>query len=145
MHVRYRIECDAGWKTRSVELDVWRGDHQELLTLAADADQRWRRSGVELDSFRGLVDVDLGFTPSTNTLAIRRLSLDKGESGVTTTVWVDFPTLEIVRFPQRYTRLEEDVYLFESLKDPFKARLKVDEFGLVTDYEGLWVQVARTG
>jgi len=145
MRVRYRIDCTAGWETQLVELEVWMGDHEEQLILEVDPDQRWRRDGIELTTFQGLIDVDLAFTPATNTLAIRRLNLAAGESGTTTTVWVDFPTLEIVRFPQRYSRLGEDEYLFESLEDSFKARLKVDEFGLVTDYEGLWVQVAQTG
>jgi hypothetical protein len=145
MHVRYRIDCTPGWKTREVELDVWRGDHAERFTLEAASDQRWRRDGVELAGFQGLVDTDLGFTPATNTLAIRRLDLAVGESGTTTTVWVDFPALVVRRFPQRYTRTGEEEYLFESLEDSFKARLRVDELGLVMDYEGLWIKAARTG
>jgi len=145
VQAQYKVECSAGWETQFVVMSVWRGDREEGFTLTVDPPQHWRQNGLELESFQGLVDVDLGFTPATNTLAIRRLNLAVGNSGTTTTVWVDFPTLEIVRFPQRYTRLGEDEYLFESLEDSFKARLKVDEFGLVTDYEGLWVQVSRAG
>ncbi|MBK8027592.1 MAG: putative glycolipid-binding domain-containing protein [Chloroflexi bacterium] len=143
--IQYRVDCSLAWRTRRVELSAWLAGYEKTMTLFVDADGRWWRDGVELYDFRGLVDVDLSFTPSTNTLPIRRLNLDIGHSAVTTAVWVQFPSLEIAPFPQRYTHLAGSGYRFESLDGSFTARLAVDEFGLVTDYESLWVQTARSG
>jgi uncharacterized protein len=144
MRVRYHVDCNLEWRTQSVDLRVWNGDHEQHLTLYVDDEQRWWHNESELVECRGLIDVDLAFTPATNTLAMRRMKLRENGSEMTTTVWVQFPTLEIVRYPQRYTRLSQDEYLFESLDNSFKARLLVDELGLVKDYEGLWHQTAWT-
>ncbi|MBZ0293099.1 MAG: putative glycolipid-binding domain-containing protein [Anaerolineae bacterium] len=144
MRVSYRVDCDSAWMTRAVEIHAWRGDGEADLLLHVDQEQRWWQRDSELSEFRGLVDVDLGFTPATNTLPIQRLRLAEGDSAVTTTVWIQFPTLEIVRFPQRYTRIASDVYLFESLISDFHATLRIDDYGLVTDYETGWYQIAST-
>ncbi|MBC8098084.1 MAG: putative glycolipid-binding domain-containing protein [Armatimonadetes bacterium] len=144
MRVNYQVDCNPDWKTQSVELMVWKGHHEVPLTLMVDEQQRWWHNGHELSDFRGLLDVDLGFTPATNTIPIRRMKLNEAQNALTTTVWIQFPSLKLMRFPQRYTRTAHDTYLFESLDDSFQAKLKVDEFGLVTDYETLWRQVAHT-
>lgn len=144
MRVSYSVDCTDRWETQMVEVRAWKGDHEALISLQVDEDHRWWQDGNEQVDFRGLVDVDLGFTPATNTLPIRRMKLEKGGSDLTTTVWVQFPGLELVRFPQRYTRIDEDAYLFESLSSSFRATLRVDKFGLVTDYETLWYQIVRT-
>jgi uncharacterized protein len=57
--------------------------------------------------------------------------------------WVSAPDLTVVAKPQAYTRLEERLYLFESLDGTgFKATLPVDEYGLVIDYPELFVRVS---
>ena len=54
-------------------------------------DGRWRHR-PDLDSCS---DIDLGWTPATNLLPIRRLALDVGETATTTAVWVRFPEMTI--------------------------------------------------
>ncbi len=59
--------------------------------------------------------------------------------------WVSAPDLEVVAKPQAYTRLEDRLYLFESLDGTgFKAMLPVDEDGLVTEYPELFRRVSLT-
>ena len=82
------------------------------------------------------VDVDLSFTPATNTLPIRRLGLEIGEETEIHVVWLIWPELSIQRVLQRYTRLAEDRYRYT--QDEFEAELTVDRHGLVLEYEGLW-------
>jgi len=94
--------------------------------------------GDELASVGSSIDVDLGMTPSTNTLPIRRLELAKGQSAELIAVWVRFPELTVEPLRQRYSRLEERRYRYESLDSGFSADLEVDELGLVTSYSGLW-------
>lgn len=145
MRIDYQVTCDASWKTRAAEADVSAGDSKRNLRLIVDEEQRWWRDGTEIVDCRGLVDVDLSFSPSTNTLPIRRLDLAEGESGTTTAAWIRFPELDVQPFPQRYTRLSPYRYLFESLDIDYRAELAVDDVGLVTSYEGYWERIAADG
>jgi uncharacterized protein len=87
------------------------------------------------------VDVDLSFTPATNTLPIRRLRLDVGEEAEILVAWLVWPELEVRPVRQRYARLAQDRYRYA--QDDFEAELVVDDEGLVLEYEGLWRAVAR--
>jgi hypothetical protein len=146
--VRYRVGCDALWRTLSVDVAAGWGCEGRSLRLAADQESRWwseaRDPGArrELQAVGGCVDVDLEVTPSTNTLPIRRLDLPVGESRELTAAWVRFPDLAVQPLAQRYTRLEEHLYQYESLNSGFSADLQVDHFGLVVRYTDLWESVA---
>jgi uncharacterized protein len=143
MSARYQIVTDQNWCTKQVDVTLKEGSREEHLVLRVDAEQRWWRGTEEIVECRGSLDVDLSFSPSTNTLAMRRFALGQGESKTTTTAWVQLPDLKVSPFPQQYTRLSPNEYLFTSLMDDFKARLQVDDLGLVMDYEGLWEVIAQ--
>jgi hypothetical protein len=53
-------------------------------------------------------------------------------------VYVTFPDLAVSADPQRYTRLAESTYRFESLDGGFVRDIEVDEHGLVVTYPGLF-------
>jgi len=144
LRIEYRVLINQDWHTQSVEVNVWQGIYEAQLRLRVDDEQRWWRGTEELVDCRGCIDVDLSLTPATNTLPIRRLALEDGESRNTTTAWVQFPSLKVRAFPQQYTRLSDDEYLFASLEDKFKAKLKVDDLGLVTDYIGSWQAITQS-
>jgi hypothetical protein len=86
------------------------------------------------------VDIDLGFTPATNTLPIRRLALGIGESARVRSAWLRFPELRLEPLEQVYTRQAERSFRYRSLVDGelFIARLDTDMLGWVIRYEGLW-------
>jgi hypothetical protein len=88
----------------------------------------------------GALDVDLGFTPATNTLPIRRLALAVGESAPVRSAWLRFPELRLEPLEQTYTREAEQRFRYQALVDGelFTARLDTDAFGRVLRYEGLW-------
>ncbi len=142
--VRYAVTCDALWQTRIVEIAVERGTDTRTLQMMVDEDRRWWSTGTELVAFRGCVDVDLGITPATNTLPIRRLNLAIGEKQTVTAAWVQFPTLSIEALPQCYTRLDALRYRYESADGAFTTEIVVDEFGLATHYAGGWERIAAT-
>lgn len=102
------------------------------LVLEHDGRGHWR-DRPELD---GCLEVDISTTPLTNTLPIRRLRLAPGESREIRAVYIDMPSLELSVMPQRYTRLDDGRYRYQS--ENFQADLTVDEHGLVVDYPGLW-------
>lgn len=136
--VSYVVECDAAWRTRAVNVaQVTNGAHR-ALRLRVDEQQRWWRDDEELVGVSGCVDVDLGITPSTNTLPIRRLDLNVGQSADVTAAWVRFPELSITPLHQRYTRREALRYRYESAGGSFVANIDVDEVGLATYYADVW-------
>jgi uncharacterized protein len=141
--IRYQIVANYDWYTQHVDIVMKMGREERQLQLHVDADQRWWQGNEEIVACRGAFDVDLSFSPATNTLAMRRFALEVGESKMTTTAWVQLPDLKVEPFPQQYSRLSRDEYLFTSLKDDFKAKLIVDDLGLVMDYEDLWVAIAQ--
>jgi hypothetical protein len=91
--------------------------------------------------FNGCIDVDLGISPSTNTLPIRRLNLAIGQPEDVVAAWVRFPDLSLEPLPQRYTRVSDDRYKYES-GSGFQTEMTVDESGLVIVYEKGWERVA---
>ena len=152
--VRYGITVDAAWATRDVEVAIRSGTGAERrLHLTVDADQRWQVQrdppqpvGTTPDApktWRGLFDIDLSLSPATNTLPLRRLAPAIGEAIAPTAVWVIFPELTIERLPQRYTRLDDRRYRYESHGGAFQANIEVDDLGLVVSYEGLWQRIAE--
>jgi uncharacterized protein len=143
---RYRILCDLGWSTRFVEVGLRAGPEVErTLTLVIDEDHRWQKDGIALAEVSGCVDVDLGFSPATNTLPIRRLNLPVGSAREVTAGWVKFPDLDVRPLRQRYSRLSAATYLYESLESGFRAEIEVDETGMVLRYGGGWERIAQSG
>ena len=94
----------------------------------------------ELD---GCIDADLEWSPSTNTLPIRRLGLAVGESRAVTAAWLRFPSLQVQRIDQSYERLAENRYRYRS--GLFTADLAVDDDGIVLQYGVNWKAVATSG
>ena len=113
------------------------GELHEPVELGALWSRRKRPAELE-----GCVDVDLSFTPATNTLPIRRLGLAVWEEAEIAVAWLRWPELRVERVLQRYARLARDRYRYT--QDEFESRsCRVDEHGLVLEYEGLWRAVAR--
>jgi hypothetical protein len=103
----------------------------------------WTIDGVALPALEGCHDIDLGFSPSTNLLPIRRLALPIGGRSPVRAAWIRFPELTAEVLEQRYTHLSSDRYLYESAGGAFRRELEVDAFGCVIDYPGLWRAEAK--
>lgn len=139
MEIRYAVSVDATWATTAVAVDVSTagGPAQASTEVAAlwSGDQR-------PPEFGNCLDVDLSFTPATNTLPIRRLGLDVGDEAEIEVAWLVWPDLDVRPVRQTYARLGE--YRYRYAQDDFVAEIAVDDEGLVSQYEGLWRAVART-
>ena len=99
-------------------------------------------TGARRPSLEGCTDVDLGFSPSTNALPIRRLALQVGQSRTVQVAWLRFPQLTVARTVQTYTRLDTTRYRYAS--GDFEADLTVDDDGFVVDYDE-WRRTATAG
>jgi len=144
----YVIECARDWRTRrAVVTDITgvtgsaaRAGAPIQFDFAADGDGHWTLNGAPLPLVEGALDIDLGFTPATNLLPIRRLDLAVGERADVRTAWVRFPKLRVEALEQSYQREAARVFRYDALVDGerFQARLDTDAFGRVLLYEGLW-------
>ena len=138
--LRYAIECDPAWRTRSAVIEGQANGSPVRFALSADGAGHWTSDGVALPHLAEALDVDLGFTPATNTLPIRRLGLAVGQSAPVRSAWLRFPELRLEPLEQTYAREAERTFRYCATVDgePFVARLDVDAFGRVVRYEGLW-------
>jgi hypothetical protein len=140
LRVSYEVRCNHEWQTRQVDLTLTTAAGERHRRMDAPGDGSWLLAGQSIDEVEGCVDIDLGITPATNVLPIRRLNLAVGESADVVATWVRFPSLAIQPLSQRYTRLSENRYRYES-DTGFTADLTVDAGGLVTTYPGGWERV----
>jgi uncharacterized protein len=143
IRVNYIVRCSPDWVTRAVAVRETRQDGERAFELVADDARRWWMDGESVPALEGCVDVDLGVTPSTNTLPIRRLRLEVGETAEIDAAWIRFPELDVVRASQQYTRLGDRRYLYQSRT--FQAELDVDDLGLVVTYAGTWERGGADG
>jgi hypothetical protein len=141
----YSWSCDEAWRTRQADISLRDESCERSLHVIAK-NGRWFENGHEKKQLAGCVDIDLGWSPSTNTIAIRRLNLPIGaRSAPLTMAWVRFPQLTLEPLAQEYERLSERRYIYTSRDGDFRAALDVDEDGLVVEYEGYWRRVSDKG
>jgi hypothetical protein len=137
----YEVHCDEKWQTHRVQVERTIGGDAKTLSLTVESRGSWRSSGRELRELDDCEDVDLALTPATNTLPIKRLSLQIGGSASVVACWVKLPDLQVQPLHQRYTRLGKDTYRYES-NTGFSAEIVVDDLGLITTYPSGWERIA---
>jgi hypothetical protein len=113
---------------------------ERSLLLEHDGAGAWRVDGVDVPALDGALDCDLGFSPLTNLMPVRRLGLhERPGSHDFMMAWVDVPTLEVVPYGQRYEHVALGRVRFVSLErhEDFTSELELDADGLVERYPGL--------
>lgn len=139
--LRYDVTCNALWRVRSVWLCTIQPGEQ-MVQLTTDGEGHWcDHAQKPLPALVGCVDIDISATPFTNTLPIRRLALQPGESATTRVVYFAVPALTFAPQRQRYTRLDETRYRYEGLDTGYTNEITVDADGLVGVYPGLFRRV----
>jgi hypothetical protein len=130
--VRYRVRARDDGTTRRARIGA-----DSRIFIRRDPQGVWTINGTEVAGLEEALDIDLGFTPATNTLAIRRLKLPVGGEAEIVAAWFDPETERLKPMRQSYRRTNEQEYHYSS-DAGFTARLKVDAQGIVREYEGLW-------
>ena len=113
-----------------------------LYAIERGTDGQWTLNGEIQPDVAGLVDVDLGFTPASNLLAIRRFDLGVGQARPAPAAYLTFPELRLTRLEQSYQRLDEGRYAYAAPTFGYDDILEVSPAGFVLDYPGLWTSVA---
>jgi uncharacterized protein len=152
---RYELHTDESWATarfvataegagwlRTVRMERaagrWRVTTAEQGTLSGvfrlpAKDSVAHEPGIEdPDRLEDVLDVDLGGSPLTNTLVLKRLGM---RDATVAAAWVLPPSLAVVRAEQTYTVLSPTTVRYAS--DNFETDIELDEHGYVRDYPGL--------
>jgi|SoiMethySBSTD1v2_1073268.scaffolds.fasta_scaffold406226_2 hypothetical protein len=139
--VHYDIDCGENWSARSVAIDQSFGNVRRRLRLDRAGDG-WLVDGVHDARLDGCAEPDLGLTPSTNALAIRRLDLAIGQAAEIRCAWIKFPALSAEPSLQRYERLGDRDYRYTNVASGFTALVAVDALALPVTYENIWTRIA---
>jgi hypothetical protein len=137
----YSVECDRAFRTHAARVTGSIGDEGIDLRIARTEDRGWLVDGIVHAKAGGLEDIDLGFTPATNLIAIRRLDLAVGEGCSAPAAYLAFPELRIERLDQTYARLDERRYRYTAPAYAYDDVITVSSIGFVTSYPRLWEAV----
>lgn len=150
LRIAYRVSTDRFWQVGMIGVTLWQNGDQRSLRINRGPDGVWTDllTGQPLDGgLAACEEIDLAFTPATNTIPIRRLDLAIGEGRELEVAYVTFPALTVEPLRQRYTRLDRRRYRYESgpTLSAFSAEIDVDEDGLVVAYPGAWQRLPPAG
>jgi uncharacterized protein len=137
--IDYELRARDGWRTQALTVTATTADGGRALRLAR-ADAGWTRDGEPVPGLEGARDCDLGLSPLTNLMPVRRHSLHEREGAAEiVAAWVSVPDLEVHASPQRYEHVRPGVVRYVDLGTHagFTAELELDADGLVLHYPGL--------
>lgn len=152
--LEYELQTDADLITR--QLNVWvRGqDWSRRLELLHDGAGDWvcdttatgspnlRGPGGEMGLLTAAVDCDLGRSPITNLMPIRRHNLHRAPGAFDFTMaWVSVPDLAVLPARQRYEHIgcteTGSMVRYTGSHRGFQGELELDRHGLVISYPGM--------
>lgn len=141
----YTVLCNSDWSSQSAWVNGWFGSNMREFRISREPEGHWTIDGKRVAGLDGLLDIDLGFTPATNTNAIRRLALKIGSEVVTTAAWLDTDDWCFKPLKQVYRRLSENEFAYRSPSHDYAANLVTDDFGIIRCYPKLWAAVSQSG
>ena len=134
----YFVDCDRAWHTRGASVEGWVGAQAIAITIVHTADGQWLLDDVAVPGLDDCIDVDFGFTPATNLIQLRRVALVVGEAANVPVAWLDVPANTLERLDQRYHRLTDATYDYESPRFSYHAVLEATPEGFARRYPDLW-------
>ena len=134
----YHVACDRAWRTQRGQVRGWLGPQPVDLRIARSVAGVWSVNGLVVPGLERCVDLDLGFTPATNLLPLRRLSLREGQAADAPAAWLDVSAGTLEALPQRYERRADATYWYEASSVGYADLLEVTTTGFIRRYPGLW-------
>jgi uncharacterized protein len=136
----YSVTCGAGWETLSGQIRGRLGGRR--IDYIIRRNTLWFVNEVAMPGLEHLVDLDLGFTPSTNLLPLRRVPIGQGETRLLPAAWFDVDAGTLTELPQTYERRGELAFWYEAPTTGYSGLLEFDPNGFVRRYPGLWEAAA---
>jgi hypothetical protein len=144
--VRYAIELDERWHTRTARVSGRSAKGTRAVALTTVGDGRWLVDEKPAPDLDGVFDVDLESSALTNAFPVQRLGLQPGQSADAPAAHVRALDLRVERLEQRYVRIDDGTgperYDYTSTTFDFRCELVYDEDGLVREYPGIAVRCA---
>ena len=138
--IEYHLVLSSNWKFKYADIVVDNEGIQKRIDIIVDRHRNWSLNNQVIERLKWCFDIDLGFTPLTNTLPVNRLEITNRKQANITVAWLEFPSFELRPFNQTYTKLNDNEYLYESGTD-FKATIKINKEGFVTKYQDYWTMI----
>jgi hypothetical protein len=155
----YELDAADGFVTRMLQLQATGEGWKRRFRLTHDGAGRWGceaseegaaalpPAGGDVEVVTGALDCDLGFSPLTNTLPVRRRGLhERRDSEDFLMAWVSVPDLGLHPSRQRYEHVRRDgegsVVRYVGEHRNFTSELELDRDGLVLVYPQLARRVA---
>jgi len=138
VQLAYVVDCAADWRTLSASVRGSVGLEPLSFDIERAPGGEWLLDGKAQPKAGGCVDLDLGFTPATNLIAIRRLQPGAdADTPAPAAYYLEF-TLELGLVEQTYRRTAPGRLHYRSPAYGYDEVLTVSEIGFVTEYPGLW-------
>ncbi|MGK6309353.1 putative glycolipid-binding domain-containing protein [Variovorax sp. DT-64] len=134
----YRVHCDKAWHAKWGRVRGWVGSLPVDFAIARAANGEWSLNDQRMPDLAHCTDLDLGFTPATNLLPLRRLNLQVGESAEAPAAWLDLDDEGLSALAQHYERRSEIEYWYQSPRFDYEGLLLTTPDGFVTHYPTLW-------
>lgn len=136
--VKYLLKLTNDWKVQSLKIKSLL-DNKPDIYLKSNLNGKWfNENDNHLKHLQNCIDIDISVTPFTNSLPINRIK-DKLKSRTELTVlYFDLINWEFKTVKQYYTRLKDQVYLYESASSNFKSKIYTDKEGIVLNYPNLF-------
>ncbi|KMK65934.1 putative glycolipid-binding domain-containing protein [Puniceibacterium sp. IMCC21224] len=131
----YVIRCGLDWLTSSADITGTFADASVSLRILRSG-LHWTLNGAPQPDVQGATDIDLGFTPATNLMPLRRLP----EIGriATRAAWLRGTDAALSPLDQTYTRARGGLVEYSAEQTNYATQLVVNPQGFVTRYPGLW-------
>lgn len=132
--LRYRIRARSDGTTRRVRIGA-----KPRLFVRRATDDTWMVNGAPAHAVTGAKDIDLGFTPATFTLPIRRLKLGIGDEAEILVARLDLEKEQLTPLHRVFRRIAKDKYECRVTETDAISHLMVDAQGIVRADAGRWV------
>ena len=143
-HFQYEVVTDAAWQTKRAAVAGYLGNRAVDIRISAAGRGRWKVGDVLQANLSGCVDVDLGFTPATNLIVIRRRALAIGARAEAPAAYLAFPRMRFVKLPQSYHRIGKTAFDYAAPTVGYAGTLEVLPSGAVAHYPGLFALLTDT-
>jgi hypothetical protein len=135
--LRYVLDLAPDWSTREGRITGFLGERPIDMHVVRHSNG-WTLQGQSF-GMSDVVDLDLGFTPATNMVQLKRANLAIGDAVSFDVAWIDAGDGQIQRLPQEYRRASEFGYDYHSPTADYRATIVLAQNGFAADYPGLWV------
>jgi uncharacterized protein len=134
----YSVDCDASWRTRGGRVRGWSGARSVDLVIRTRGASGFEMNGRIVRGLEACDDLDFGFSPATNLIALRRIRLRVGERREVRSARLDEAVTKLQRLDQWYERTSPAGYRYEAPRFGYSTTLVVGRSGFVSDYPPLW-------